>query len=625
MMAGMLAGCLGVLALPPFELPGVGAIWLVPWCFGLHGKRRQRMLAGLFTGGLPALHVVAAGFFAEPALALVSIALITLPFVLSAGLAGSAHPARSPAVILMTLGLFCALLAASRAFGMPVSVSLFTTPTSLLAPLISTLGITLTDAVLVSLQWGVYCAIQSRLMPGVVAGLGFILGASGLMIQAKPDQLASHGFTDVALIQTATHPSFTDVLGADGVVERLNNQRKALRQSAEALEPDWVAWPEDLHVSHRGSASMPTQKNALAKTENRRSTDTPMHLRHVYRYTQPGQIRSLVQASSGAAARVVAEKTQPLLFAERYLQASATTDPPVVITKARIGVLICSAALWPKAFKRLRAQGANIVFIPSNSGYWSGRALPALHRKASALYAVAAGLPAVIASNGGSSAVIDLDGQIRQPLPPYQPGVARVRIALGPTPPPSRWSMLGFVGIGIGFGGLIFGARQPIRPAAVTPRCVNGLAIGLMAVLIGAYSPVVSLFGPMRSSPPLPAPIELSGVIAPKPGHRGAVALMLREWGVAIDAKEIPADWNEAQRLLCAHTGLKLAEVGFHASSAPAFGLLRADQAWHAVKWSKAQGVMRFDAQHSSINALDAAVMPHVRWLHQPAQGTDCR
>ncbi len=116
---------------------------------------------------------------------------------------------------------------------------------------------------------------------------------------------------------------------------------------------------------------------------------------------------------------------------------------PIATPAGRLGVLICYESAFPAMSRQLARQGAEILVILTNDGWFGGAAGPAQHAAHAAFRAAETGRAVVRAANTGVSMVITPDGQpvVRQPL--NTAGVIAAAVPWGGPPAPyARWGWL---------------------------------------------------------------------------------------------------------------------------------------------------------------------------------------
>ncbi len=96
---------------------------------------------------------------------------------------------------------------------------------------------------------------------------------------------------------------------------------------------------------------------------------------------------------------------------------------PIELDSVRIGILICYESIFPSLSRRLVLNGAQILAVITNDG-WFGRSLgPVEHFHFSRMRAIETGRYLVRSAKTGISAVIDDNGRILEMLPQFTRGI----------------------------------------------------------------------------------------------------------------------------------------------------------------------------------------------------------
>lgn len=314
-MSGLLAGLLGVLALPPLSIEPAGWVWLVPWITTLNHPLPERLTAALLTAGLPLGVAVAPAAASEPALTGLVIVAVLAPFIVTTGLATGRTGATSIPRIGAALVGFCCLLAGLRAVGLPMSLGLFLPAGDAHFPIIALAGPFVADLAIMLINTALAVSgMQARpagakppaLQPVLAASLG--LAPLGL---AEIEPIAGDGDERlrIAVVQTDITPQTRQRIVGDGELEALQRRQRHQARIAHRLDADRIVWPE---------SSMP----GLLRPGWTTAAVPGHHLRHGYAYSRPGHLRSEVRGRQGDdPSRIGSDqrwtKRFPLPFAER--------------------------------------------------------------------------------------------------------------------------------------------------------------------------------------------------------------------------------------------------------------------------------------------------------------------
>ncbi|MEM7413427.1 MAG: apolipoprotein N-acyltransferase [Myxococcota bacterium] len=113
---------------------------------------------------------------------------------------------------------------------------------------------------------------------------------------------------------------------------------------------------------------------------------------------------------------------------ERSRFAAGLSLHPLEGEAARVGVLLCSEALFPALARELAAKGANLLVNPSNDDWFASPAATAHQVAVGVFRAVENRRPWLRPSTTGSSVVIDAHGRVLARAPYGEPAVLRARV-----------------------------------------------------------------------------------------------------------------------------------------------------------------------------------------------------
>ncbi|RZU98638.1 hypothetical protein [Spiribacter vilamensis] len=621
-MAGLLTGLLGIAALPPIALLPAGLIWLVPWLMALHASPPRRVVETLVAIGLPAGFAIGPVVIAEPRLTLVVIGATLTPFILTALLATDRRGRGSPGRLIIAVIVLCGLLAGVRALGLPLSLSLFLPTGFIHLPLIGAGGILASDLAIGLLQTALAILLHHRraraMTPAIAARFTVALFALLPLALVQPPVATTDDAerARIAVIQTNITPRTRHQAIADGGLEGLKARQQHLARTAGQLDADWIIWPEAASPGFLGPDWRVTDSSAT-------------HLRHGYRYHRPGRVESEVRLSAGSGDEDATGrrwgKHYPLPFAERDLSPvhQINTTPPDIDA---LEVLICSDGTHPGAVDRAAARRPRVILNPASVAYLGSIPLPGMHQRSVHLQSARVAIAMIVVANAGPSAVLYPDGRRRVLAAPYTSGVAALplpdRYIASDQDPGVLYGLLatGFVALG---GSRRMRARSPARSSPRSAWPVVGLAAASIGIAIVLQHRSLEKFS-SAATPALATPLETRAIHSPAAGHRGSIALLAREFGVATDWQAVPASVDAAMGWLCRQTGLIPMDPMASSIRPPAFGLQQSTTGLRAVRWRVGAQPIAFDASTAEFQAIEADD-PAIHWLATARTLDDCR
>ncbi len=110
----------------------------------------------------------------------------------------------------------------------------------------------------------------------------------------------------------------------------------------------------------------------------------------------------------------------------RLMSLNRPSAPPV-----RFGVTICYEDLFPEISRAFAAQNPDFLVNLTNDGWYERSSAIYQHRDFSKFRAIETRRTMVRVTNTGVTAVFDMDGSVKDALPPYQEAVRIVEIGLG--------------------------------------------------------------------------------------------------------------------------------------------------------------------------------------------------
>ncbi|MEX0386330.1 nitrilase-related carbon-nitrogen hydrolase [Spiribacter onubensis] len=621
-MSGLLSGLLGILALPPIDVPLVGLVWLVPWLTRLNQPSRQRIANALLTIGLPLGFVLGPITPAETMAVAGGMALAMVPFALIGAVAADPAGRTSGLRLLLCLGLLCVLLAGVRRAGLPLSLSIFAPAHSGHMRLIQGAGILGADLIIACFQ-AMLAVVLMRASSGQWdAGMAFMrIGIATTALLLPPAAMVFVTETvdhfparSIAVIQTDIRPWERDRAITDGVLERIKARQERLYRTALALGPDVVVWPE---------SSAPGYLQPDWSTDGEAGG---RGFRHGYRYLAPGYVASVVQTrpDNGRARRW--PKYRPIPFAESHLAPASINTASMPTTADGLTPLICSDASHPEALRMATSGRAGLIINPTNNAYLGSPFLARMHQRATQREAARAGVPVLVVANGGPSALLRPDGQQKTLLGAYQRGVARVTVM------PERESaalpglaVFLLMAISIGMTACLATGRIAAVPErqcqSRASRWLLALPVFMLAAGLTQHRLWLAETGIDDSSPPI-APGSMAAIHSPDAPHRGAMALLAREFGLSLGWQDVPADPASARRWLCRKTGLRLRERRLRTVGPPALGLHLTPAGSQAVRWIPGGEPTAWDPVSGQFHAVDPE---SVRWLTTARSPDQCR
>ncbi len=621
-MPGLLSGLLGILALPPTDYTLAGLVWLVPWLSRWNRPRHERIVNALLTIGLPLGFVLGPIAPGETAAVAGGTVLAMLPFavigVVAADTAGRTNGLR----LLLCLGVLCLLLAGVRRAGLPLSLSVFAPAHSAHMRLVQSAGILGADLIIACFQAMLALALM-RISSGqwnagaALIRVGIAITALILppvVVQFVTETVQSFPARSIAVIQTDIRPWDRDRAINDGVLERIKARQARLYQTARALGTDGVVWPESSAPGY------------LRPDWTIDGGPDRHEFRHGYRYLAPGSVASVVQTRLEDGRTRVWPKHQPIPFAESHLLPASANKASSPATADGLTPLICSDAGHPEALEMATGKGTALVINPTNNAYLGSPFLARMHQRAIQRETARAGVPALVVANGGPSALLRPNGQRKTLLRAYQRGVARVTL----TPQRERTGLPGLgvfllMAISIGITAWLASGRVtaiPTRQCRWRPyRWLLVLPVFALAAGVTQHRLWLAGIGVEGSRPPM-ARGSIAAIHSPAAPHRGAMALLAREFGLPVGWRDVPADPASANQWLCRNTGLSLPERPLPTVGPPALGLHLSRGGPQAVRWIPGGEPTAWDPVSGNFHTVDPG---SVRWLTTARSPDQCR
>ncbi len=192
---------------------------------------------------------------------------------------------------------------------------------------------------------------------------------------------------------------------------------------------------------------------------------------------------------------------------------------------ARLGVAICFESIFPDISRRYAREGATMLVVITNDGWFAGRAAPAQHAALAPFRAIEEGRYLLRAGNQELSAIIDPRGRVVGDLPLRARGVLASGVAAlsGLTPYARYGDVFGWAAALVAAGALLPRARDFIlaqaRSKAFLGLLINS-ALPLLALLGAGWLRGPGAIAIGRLLLPLPIVILMAVVAVLSLGHR---------------------------------------------------------------------------------------------------------
>jgi len=418
--AAAASGLLFVLAFPAADLGWLAWIALVPLLVAIDGQSpsqafRLGYLAGaVFFGGL--LEWVR--LFGLPASALLTLLLAIFPGAFAAGVRLLVRDRRPAALwIVPVTWVAVEVVRSVGPVGFPwglLGLSQYRSASMLaVASVVGAFGlsgfIALANIVLATV------VVTKRLTAGVVAALAVLLVPLAAATQVRPTEVQLQRI--VAAIQPNVPPLRKNEHDALGLMRQTMEARK---QGAEIIVYPETAIPTDL-------GSMAYLRQMIATRAGGATVVAGTFL--------SGQRNGVLvlDPAGEIVGRYVKRRLVP--FGEAGVQ-PGRSGRPVQTALGLIGIAVCYESAFTFPIRNLVADGASIITILTNDGWFGTSSGPAQHAAHSVLRAAETGRPLVRAANTGVSMIIRPDGAVAGALPLGTEGVlvAAVPVHAAPTP-----------------------------------------------------------------------------------------------------------------------------------------------------------------------------------------------
>ncbi|AEN73485.1 Apolipoprotein N-acyltransferase [Rhodothermus marinus SG0.5JP17-172] len=446
----VLSGLLLGLSFPPVPLPGLVLIALVPLLFALERTRTplQALLAGatatLLWVGLTlhwALrHAVPAAAFAS-AVGLLCLALL---MALPAAIAKTVQLRRGRAAALVAFVLSWMALEALLTYGpLPfpwLQLGYATLPLSLVRGLIATLGTPALSLWVLGANVLVYALLRQRDLATGLLLAGWLLLPLGLPAPAPEPEPRT---APILVVQHGVPAATWDRMdGPERLTHLLTLTETALDTAR--VRPALILWPEtalpDTSVLFRLRAWVAHRRIPLL-TGAVVPADGPGSTRFAYTNSalllQPDRPlgRYDKQRLVPFAEQVPLVETFPALQVLAVPAGgvagyrSGRTPARFAVGPLRPGVLICFESFFGNLARRSAEEGANLLVVLTQDGWWGRGPVYRQHLQAARLRAIETGRAVVQVGADGLSALVLPSGRIAQELPPRR---AAVRLFMAP-------------------------------------------------------------------------------------------------------------------------------------------------------------------------------------------------
>lgn len=535
-----LTALLCILALPPFSIPGLGWVCLLPMLYFLQSSRIYPLYAGItFAIAISSYCFLGAWTYSIPLFFIIVV-------IASAGQSlfwwCSHHLITTPYIGTIAIAcLWTAMEFTLHVLGLPFSLTAALTALPGLLQFADIGGQYLIVFVAVLAQTWLAKLLWKRSIPAGLPFVGLLVALWAYNFLLLPPYLNTTTETlTVAVIQTNLTPAQIANAHQDNGLEELQRTRTRWisKLQANGAVPSLVVWPEIAFsgFEFRAESNVAAQARGLSANMLVFSPDLlpDRTLRNaVFGINQLGNIVSR------------REKSILVPFAETDFSEGRNLGPHQALPHHPAS-LICLESALPE-IARKTVKGAGLISIITNDAYTGPTILPLLHFELARLRAIESRKPVLRAANGGRSAVIDAQGRVTDTLDLYTAGILTTTIDIHAYQSiyQNKGYLIGFLIIGL--GGVVFlVAMYRISTSPALPKLAIDLipaylmaTLLLTVLLIGLQVLVMKTSDNHRASSVAPPQFnslkvnqrELSGI--------SAVTYLLRRHGFGVTLAQI--------------------------------------------------------------------------------------
>ncbi len=436
--AAIVSGLLLVLLFPSTDLGWLAWVALVPLLIAIDGQSprtafRLGYLTGvIFFGGL----LEWLRIFGLPAWVVITFLLAIFPGAFAAGVRLLARD--RPAAALWAVPVTWVAVEVVRSIG-PVGfpwgllgLSQYrSSPMLATASIIGAFGLSGLIALVNTIVATVFVSRRPSMglvLAGLIA-LGIPLGAIALAAATRPQAGEVRMQRIVAAVQPNVPPARKSVRDAfpDMVLGLMRQTAEAREQGAEIIVYPETALPSDLSTAAY-------LRNMIAGRAGGAIVVAGTFL------SGPRNGVLVLDPQGEVVGRYAKRRLVP--FGEAGVRAGRS-GAPVQTALASIGIAVCYESAFPFPIRDLVAQGASLIAILTNDGWFGASAGPIQHAAHSVMRAAETGRPVVRAANTGTSMIIRPDGTVTGTLPLGTEGVLVAAVPIGaPMTPYVRWGWL---------------------------------------------------------------------------------------------------------------------------------------------------------------------------------------
>lgn len=286
---------------------------------------------------------------------------------------------------------------------------------------------------------------RSRLVPvGAFAVLVGLVSAGGPPVSLDVERvggpadasLTGSQFLSVRIVQpNLADSAYFSAKASDGVRDSLRLRLETAVSTASNAPVDLVVLPEAAWPGTIDRADVQVEAAAVAEAFG---TNTVLFGAPARSDDLTRGITNSVFLHSLAGLEHAYAKRRTVPIAERGLRAGSRTST-VRIAGIHVASIVCYDALFPADVRAAAAAGAQVIVAVTNDSFAAVSDIPELHLRAARMRALEVGLPVVLASNTGPSALIAADGDVVTRLEGGAPEVLEGHVMVGgPTTPYAR-------------------------------------------------------------------------------------------------------------------------------------------------------------------------------------------
>lgn len=428
-MPGLISALLVVLALPPLSYSSVGTVCFIPlFIYADLRPPGSAAMAGMLFGVVIGAYAFL-GVWVYDATAY--LAVVTLfAALMGVFMYASACAMRRKFAVIAIPALWALIEQLLAMLDVPITMAVVLTGTPAVLQIAAIGGQLAVSTLLIMFQVAL-ARLSIALRRGkrgmalqfcIIAGIPVMLSFLGLFYTHHMHADRRSRTVRVAVIQTDLSPNARSPIEADGKFEAVEDTYRRVMQQLRVLPqpPQLVVWPE--------VAFFPLTSISAQGGKFHSPTFHPAMLIFGRVEQLNGEILNVVYSLSPSGRIVHRHAKTILLPLLEHDFARGTRFSPHYGIPGTPGSMICYESAFSSTARRLVNAGAQLLTITTSDAYAGPSILPLIHLSFAQLRAIETARPVVRAANGGSSAIIDRFGHIRQQIGLFKTGLLQTNL-----------------------------------------------------------------------------------------------------------------------------------------------------------------------------------------------------